>query len=747
MTETSIEPDDGGAAEIGSVSYVRVAVPIPLRAEFDFAWSSELGNAVLGTRVRVPFARRTLVGVVTEIDISTAVAKSKIKKVIARLDAQSIYSSELWNSLRWASNYYQAPLGEMLFAALPKLLRDGKATDPEGETWYTANDLGSVDSLQRAPKQRQLHTFLLERGAVGANATILNASMQGWRTALRELLNKELIRSEQRSIEISVNEKPLRLIDLNDSQQVAVKAIAQVGQSYFPFLLHGTTGSGKTEVYFDVMDQVLACDQQVLLLVPEIGLTPQLMERVASRFSCAVVMLHSGLSDKERYLAWAQVNQNTARIVVGTRSAVFAPMRALGLIVIDEEHDASFKQQDGVRYNARDFAIYLARQWDVPIILGSATPSLESLSNAKRGRYQYLSLKRRAGGSKLPDVEIIDMRKAPVENGISLQMITAVSERLVRGEQSLLYLNRRGYAPVIYCNSCNEGAKCHRCDAYLTLHKSRQQVRCHHCGYQGVFNTECSNCGESGLSSIGEGTQQLEQVLEERFPNATVMRIDRDSAGSESKLVEMLDAVQSGAVDIILGTQMLSKGHDFPNVTLVGVLNADQGLFSSDFRGAEHLFQQLVQVAGRAGRRQVMGQVLIQTAVPDNPFFGFVAAHDFDSFSELQLSERELLRYPPYEQAVLFRAESNFPGNGLGFLHKVRTWLKQRIGERAVRIYDPVPSPMERRAGRYRAQLLLLGADRKYIRELVGDCCAMLETDRASRKVRWSVDVDPVDTY
>jgi primosomal protein N' (replication factor Y) (superfamily II helicase) len=747
MTVAANGPVDRGLDEVNSASYVRVAVPIPLRAEFDFEWNSELGSAVIGGRVQVPFASRTLVGVVTEIDIPTAVAKSKIKQVIAQLDTQCIYSPELWNSLRWASAYYQAPPGEMLFAALPKLLREGQATEPKGETWYTADELEDRGALQRAPKQLLVYTFLLERGAVGANAAILNASIQGWRAALRELLNKELILSEQRSIEISVNEKPLGLIDLNDSQRTAVQAISKAGQTYSPFMLHGTTGSGKTEVYFGVMDQVLARDQQVLLLVPEIGLTPQLMERVANRFSCAVVMLHSGLSDRERHLAWAQINQNTARIVVGTRSAVFAPVKALGLIVVDEEHDASFKQQDGVRYNARDFAIYLARQWDVPIILGSATPSLESLSNAKRGRYQYLSLKRRAGGSKLPDVEIVDMRKAPVENGISRQLLTAVSERLARGEQSLLYLNRRGYAPVIYCNSCNEGAKCHRCDAYLTLHKSREQVRCHHCGYQGVFNTDCSNCGESGLSSIGEGTQQLEQVLKERFPTASVMRIDRDSAGSESKLIEMLDAVQSGTVDIILGTQMLSKGHDFPNVTLVGVLNADQGLFSTDFRGAEHLFQQLVQVAGRAGRRQVLGQVLIQTAVPDNPFFGFVAAHDFDNFSELQLSERKLLRYPPYEQAILFRAESNFPGDGLNFLQKLRAWLKQRIGERVIRIYDPVPSPMERRAGRYRAQLLLLGADRKYIRQLVGDCCAMLEADRSSRKVRWSVDVDPVDTY
>jgi primosomal protein N' (replication factor Y) len=747
MTVVSNRLANSEPVEFDSKSYVRVAVPIPLRAEFDFVWNPELGNAVVGGRVQVPFGRRTLVGVVTEVNISTEVPKNKIKQVIARLDALSVFAPALWNSLRWASSYYQAPPGEMLLAALPKLLRDGKATKLQGELWYTAKELGSSKVLQRAPKQVLVHTFLLEQGTVGANAAILDAHVQGWRPVLSELVKKQLISSESRAIEIPVNTALLEHIELNESQRIAAKKIAEAGQSYCSFMLHGTTGSGKTEVYFDAMDQVLARNQQVLLLVPEIGLTPQLMERVSNRFLCPVVMLHSGLSDRARHLAWTQINHSTARIVVGTRSAVFAPARTLGLIVVDEEHDASFKQQDGVRYNARDFAIYLARQWDVPIILGSATPSLESLSNAKQGRYQYLSLKHRAGGSALPSVEIIDLRKSPVESGISRQMLTAVSDRLARGEQSLLYLNRRGYAPVIYCNSCSEGAKCHRCDAYLTLHKSCQQVRCHHCGYQGVFSPVCSTCGESRLSSIGEGTQQLEQVLKERFPDATVMRIDRDSAGSESKLIEMLDSVQSGAVDIILGTQMLSKGHDFPNVTLVGVLNADQGLFSTDFRGAEHLFQQLVQVAGRAGRRQVLGQVLIQTAVPDNPFFQFVAAHDFESFSELLLSERKLLRYPPYEQAVLFRAESNFPGDGLNFLQSMRTWLKQRIGERAIRIYDPVPSPMERRAGRYRAQLLLLGADRKYICRLVGDCCVMLEADRFLRKVRWSVDVDPVDTY
>ncbi|MBT5032290.1 MAG: primosomal protein N' [Proteobacteria bacterium] len=729
-----------------SRNYVRVAVGVPLRKGFDFAWSDALGVAIVGLRVRVPFGRRTMIGIVTEVDIDTVVPENKIKGVIAALDAQSIFSPALWRSLQWASSYYQAPMGEMLLAALPKLLRDGESSEPCGEIWYIANATGEA-VLNRAPKQLLVYQFLLAQESTGASTTILDANLPGWRAAMRQLKDKQLITCQQREITLTVNQKPASPIRLNNSQRAAAQAINDAKQSFCPLLLHGTTGSGKTEVYFEAMDHVLARGEQVMLLVPEIGLTPQLMERVSSRFSYPVVILHSGLGDRARHSAWSHINRNSARIVVGTRSAVFAPFKSLGLIVVDEEHDASFKQQDGVRYNARDFATYLARQWNVPIVFGSATPSFESLSNAQRSRYQYLTLKSRAGGSSLPSVEIIDMQKAPIESGLSLQLTDAIKARIARGEQSLLFLNRRGFAPVLYCNSCNEGAKCHRCDAYLTFHKARKQLRCHHCGYQGVFKSVCTTCGEDGLSPVGEGTQQLEQVLKEKFPEASIIRVDRDSAHTESRLVEMLDAIQSGAVDIVLGTQLLSKGHDFPNVTLVGIINADQGLFSTDFRGAERSFQQLIQVAGRAGRRKVLGQVLIQTWVPGNPFFKFVCEHDFENFSKLQLSERKMLRYPPFEQAILFRAESNYQGDGLNFLQKVRNWLHQRVAGSSIRVYDPVPSPMERRAGRYRAQLMLLGADRKLISRLINDCCVMLEADRSSRKVRWSVDVDPIDTY
>ena len=729
---------------------VRVALPVPMRREFDFIWPADFSEPVVGSRVRVPFGRRTLIGIVTEAQVEPLVALEKLRPAKEQIDQISVFSPALWQSLRWATSYYQAPPGEMLMAALPKKLREGRSLQPGGERWFFVKDADAMDSLRRAPRQAGLYQYLLDAQnstAGGLSETGLDQQEQGWRVPMKHLEEKGLVYSEQRVQPPAGNPEAGSVIELNSSQADARHRISKGLKDFECFLLHGTTGSGKTEVYFDAMDKVLADGGQVLMLVPEIGLTPQLMERVQNRFEYPVACLHSAMTDNARHLAWWQIRETQARIVVGTRSAIFAPFSNLGLIVVDEEHDTSFKQQDGVRYHARDLAIYLARTAGVGIVLGSATPSFESLLNCQRERYQYVSLEQRAAGSELPDVSILDMRRAPVENGLSLQLIEAIKARLERGEQSLLFLNRRGFAPVLYCGACGQGARCHRCDAFLTYHKSKDQVRCHHCGYQGRYDDVCRECDTAGLSPVGEGTQQVEQALGDRFPEARVLRIDRDSAARGEDLPRMLEMARSGQADIILGTQLLTKGHDFPGVTLVAILNADQGLFSSDFRGSEHLFQQLVQVAGRSGRRTVKGQVLIQTAVPEHPFFVHVREHDYNGFSEQQLDERRVLSYPPYEQAVMFRAEASKTGEGLNFLARVRSMLVDKTADIPVRIYEPVPSPMERRAGRYRAQLMVLSKDRVGLSRVLADCITALEEMPVARKVRWSVDVDPADTY
>jgi primosomal protein N' (replication factor Y) len=512
--------------------------------------------------------------------------------------------------------------------------------------------------------------------------------------------------------------------------------------------LHGVTGSGKTEVYLQCIEQVLARGEQVLFLVPEIGLTPQAVDHVRERFGVEVGVLHSGLNDSERHTAWWQAREGSIPIILGTRSAVFTPFSNLGLIVIDEEHDSSFKQQEGVRYHARDFAIYRAMCEEVPIILGSATPSLESLKNARDGHYLYLRLPERVGGSSLPEVGLLDMRGLPASEGFSPPLLEAIKSTLEQNEQALVFLNRRGFAPLLFCRDCDWRARCHRCDSHLTHHQGSGTLRCHHCGYQGAVPQKCPDCRGENLVHIGEGTERLEAELVKRFPDARIARIDRDSTRRKGELEALLNKVRGREVDIVLGTQLLTKGHDFSGVTLVGIVNVDQGLFSIDFRAAESLFQQVMQVAGRAGRRRASGQVLIQTWVPGHNCFQYLTRHDYDSYSDELLAERQAAGFPPYGYMALLRAEAARQGAALRFLH----WAKEHMpsdspGGMQVTVFDPVPSPMERRAGRFRAQLMIRADSRKPLHELLARWLGVIEGSREASRVRWSLDVDPVDMY
>jgi len=477
-------------------------------------------------------------------------------------------------------------------------------------------------------------------------------------------------------------------------------------------------------------------------------LTPQLIKRVESRFAEPIGVMHSALNDTERHLAWWHAKQGNAKIVIGTRSSVFSSFADLGLIIVDEEHDGSYKQQDGVRYHARDTAIYRAKQHDIPIVLGSATPSLESYANARSGRYQSLTLRQRATDVSLPAIELVDLNRQPSNDGLSPGMLDAIRSTLAKRKQVMLFLNRRGYAPVLYCKACKQACRCHRCDSHLTLHRRGNKMRCHHCGYEGRVQSQCSTCNQSEMVEVGSGTQRVEDALSLRFPQASLLRIDRDSTRRKGELSELLEKAHSGDADILLGTQLITKGHDFPNVAMVGVLDADQGLYSTDFRATESLFQQVLQVAGRAGRRSEIGKVLIQTYFPEHPFFESVITHNFDEFAQGLLAERKTMQFPPFGYFALLRAESTHQSRALQFLRKARQDLQPLEG---VMVMDAVPAPMERRAGKYRAQLLVSGTQRSALNATLQQWLYFIATDieakRSAGSVRWSLDVDPLDHY
>jgi primosomal protein N' (replication factor Y) len=525
-------------------------------------------------------------------------------------------------------------------------------------------------------------------------------------------------------------------------QRAAIDAIVGAA-GFLTFLLHGVTGSGKTEVYLQAIERVLAAGGQALMLVPEIALTPQLESRVSARFPGArVVSAHSGVADAARARGFLAALAGSADIVLGTRLSVFMPMPRLRLIVVDEEHDASFKQQEGLRYSARDIAIFRARQRNIPIVLGSATPSLESFHHGTSGRYLKLDLPNRAVASSMPSVATVDTRKEKLQDGLSAAMISAVSERLRRGEQSLLFLNRRGYAPVLACPACGWISRCRRCAANLVLHLADRRLRCHHCGLEAGIPRACPDCGNLDLQPFGRGTQRLEAKLGELFPEARILRIDRDSADSPKKWHALLEAIHAGAADILIGTQMLAKGHDFPNLTLVGVVGADAALFAADFRAPERLFAQLMQVGGRSGRAQLPGEVLIQTEYPDHPLYRALIDHDYAAFAREQLAEREAAGFPPFAFQALLRAEAPALEDALAFLAQAVAAAERSAGPEIL-LYDPVPMRMARIKNRERAQLLAESRNRPALHAFLDAWMEGLYALKTPRDLRWHLDVDP----
>ncbi|MES0328202.1 MAG: primosomal protein N', partial [Gammaproteobacteria bacterium] len=533
---------------------------------------------------------------------------------------------------------------------------------------------------------------------------------------------------------------------LNDEQVHAIEAISEDLNQHHIHLLHGVTGSGKTEVYLALSEQVIASGKQVLVLVPEISLTPQLTERFQQRMGFPIAVLHSGLNDQQRLNAWVAASTGHARLVIGTRSAIFTPLPDLGLIVVDEEHDGSYKQQEGFRYNARDLALVRSQKENIPVLLGSATPSLESLHNVNRQRFQIHTLKQRARTQSLTRIKLLDMCSQPVHEGLSAALLVKVEEHLNLGNQVILFLNRRGFSPLLMCHSCGWMTRCKRCDANMTYHKHKHQLHCHHCGAESRSPTTCADCGSEELLAIGTGTERIEGFLTERFPDVHINRIDRDTTRRKGALEDKLQQAHAGGASILVGTQMLAKGHDFPNVTLVGVLDTDQALYSADFRAAEHLAQLIIQVSGRAGRAEKPGEVLIQTHHPDHPLLQTLLHQGYEKFAESALVERQQAGFPPHKHLVLLRCGAIRKELGMQFMTEARE-LANSYNANEVEIFGPWPAPMEKRAGRFRTQTMLQAKDRKALHQLLRQWLPQLQQLKSSKQIRWSIDVDPYDTF
>jgi primosomal protein N' (replication factor Y) len=726
---------------------LQVALDTPLRRVFDYLPPDEFdATPAAGMRVRVPFGRQKLVGVITAVVSQSQIAPSKLRAALEILDERAVLDPVTFELLQWAADYYHHPVGEVFAAALPVSLRQGLPAIETRERW-SLTELGSGEWRQptdkRAPQQRALLQWIGERGAVSADEVsedfksthLKSLAKRGWISAITSPAEPQ---TPLEAVDLAPNE-----LALTPAQAEAVKAILSSLSKFAVHLLYGVTGSGKTEVYLRAISAAIAADGQALVLVPEIALTPQLVDRFRRRFSAGVVALHSALSDAERRDAWRAAHSGRARIVIGTRSAIFTSMPRLALVVVDEEHDPSYKQQEGFRYSARDLAVMRARGAGVPVILGSATPSLETLENALSGRYAKHLLPQRPGAAQPPRMLLVDLRRHAAEQGVSTPALQAIGQHLKAGGQVIVFLNRRGYAPSLFCNSCGWIAPCAHCDARMTLHRRAQQLRCHHCGAHAEIPSVCGQCRQA-LLPVGQGTERVEETLSRFFPEAPLARLDRDTASARGAVEGVLERVHSGEARILVGTQMLTKGHHFPDVSLVVILDADQGLFASDFRATERLAQTITQVAGRAGRESRPGEVIIQTEFPEHPLLTRLIADGYESFAASALEERREASWPPYSRLAMLRGE-------LKDRARLDEWLRAAahvgwgLNEAGVRILGPASALLARRADYFRAHLLVETAARATLQRFLSRWLPLVENLPGGQGLRWSIDVDPLE--
>jgi primosomal protein N' (replication factor Y) len=731
------------------MSIFRLAIPSPLRIAFDYLppvdiTSGELASVQPGCRIRVPFGRREVTGYLLEVLAETDLDMGKLRAAIKILDESPLISPLMMSLCQWAATYYHHPVGEVLAAAFPAYLRQGKQHKLVGAPGWCLSTRGKGlphNALRRSPRQADALALLQQTTAIDTNTL----AAEGISPAImRSMQSKGLV--EQCTLKTGHREGRSRPgLTLNAEQAAAVSAIAPTLGEFHCHLLEGITGSGKTEVYLQLIALCLERNLQALVLIPEIGLTPQTLDRFEDRFEAKIVRLHSGLAEGERYRAWEAARNGSAHIVIGTRSSIFAPLTRLGLIIVDEEHDGSYKQQDGFRYSARDIAVKRGQLERCPVLLGSATPSLESIHNVETGRYKHHPLQQRAGGAQIPTMEALDIRRQTLTGGLSAPLLEAVEETLQKGKQVLLFLNRRGYAPTLLCHDCGWLAQCRHCDARLTVHRHQGRLRCHHCSAAMALPKVCPDCHSGALLTAGIGTEQAAEILRRRYPDFPLHQVDSDSMRGKDAMKKLVAQMNRGEACILLGTQMLTKGHHFPSVNLVAVIDADAALFSADFRGEERMAQLLTQVAGRAGRAGEPGTVLLQTHYPDHPVLRAIMTLPYAIHARAILAQRLEMGMPPAAFLVLIRADSVDPQGGEQFLGTLRDQIQSQL-PREVTLVGPLPSPMQRRAGRFRSQLLLKASKRA-----TAQAAARLAVDAAgklpSRALNWSIDIDPQDGF
>lgn len=723
---------------------IAVAVPVPLRQTFSYCHDSPL---VAGLRVKVPFGGRELMGVVVgEVPSNSAININALKSIVQVLDDAPLFDDVFIALVKWLAGYYHHPIGEVWATVLPSKLRKGAVLESKIPVYQLVNAQRLTEDLAELRGKQQKQCLLMVQASATAESELKRKFSP---SVINALCTKALIAKTYKNLEQETHWQQFALHQerpvASSEQAVAIAAVNQAQRTYTPFLLDGVTGSGKTEVYLQVIEPILRDGKQVLILVPEIGLTPQTVSRFQQRFGIEVGVLHSQMTDHARMLIWQRARQGNLGIVIGTRSAIFTPLKALGMIIVDEEHDESFKQQDGLRYHARDFAVKRAHAEQVPLILGSATVSLESLKNALEQRYTHLTLHSRAGGASHTQLKVLDSRDQPLHAGIAQGLVSIIRAHLEQGNQVLVFLNRRGFAPAVLCHHCGHTVECKSCERPYTYHKSTGRLQCHHCGSSRRMPTHCSHCNSTEIQTSGVGTEQLEQELGRLFPDTQQVRIDSDAIKGKDKLVERLAEINARKYQLLVGTQILSKGHHFPHVTLAVVLDCDGALFSADFRAAEKLAQLITQLAGRAGRANKPGEMWLQTDNPDHPLLQDLIHNGFSHFARQVLVERRHALLPPFSRQAIFRAEANDTDDAIAFLQHLRQRYAASQWAQYGQMIGPIPCLIEKRQGRYRFMLILQSEQRAMLHPWVNESLNELGNLPNSRRVRWSLDIDPVD--
>ncbi len=727
---------------------LQIAVPTPFRKLFDYLPENNANKSVSkpGCRVLIPFGKRKhIIGVVVSSSKHSEYPQNKLKRIEHVIDEQPVFEKTQMELLLWASRYYHHPVGEVINNALPVWLRKANQLEQLVPIAWQMTKKGkntALDTLKRSPKQYQLLEYLQKHSQPHLEHDLLEQA-DIHKRVIQSLEQKQFIEKTALTPNMQYSVSDNNKFDLNQEQKQAVKNVtAAIGSSQV-FLLDGLTGSGKTEVYMEIVKAVLQAGKQSLILLPEIGLTPQIIQRFKQRFHCKIAIQHSGLSNRERMQHWLSAKDGSAGIVLGTRSAIWTPLANPGVFIIDEEHDLSYKQQEGFRYSAKDTLIMRSQLEQLPVLLGSATPSLESQYNIQKKSYQPLQLRVRAGGATLPEFKLFDVRGKKMYGALSDLLVNEIRQHLNKNNQVLLFLNRRGYATHLICHACGWKACCERCERPYTYHKTYKKMICHHCdNYKNPIET-CAEC-EQPLFMLGHGTERIEEQLHALFPDKTMARIDRDSTRKKNAMSSILEKINDGSIDILIGTQMLAKGHHFPNVTLTAIVDADHGLFSTDFRASERLAQLFVQVSGRAGRGEKKGTVVVQTHQPDHDLFQQIIQHGYQHYAKTLMQERETAELPPYSYMALLNAEAHNQSDAVGFLRHAAVLINERK-EKQLSVFGPVPALIEKRSGRFRQQLILQANNRNALHKHIDSWLLQLETAKLSKKVRWSIDIDPQD--